>query len=212
MAGQYGPEWWEVAPAVAVVLVSIGLPVCVLVWLWSRVGWWAALLAATALGYGVRALVLRRSQAAARKKRAAVRFTLADIDAADDRRFRNIVGRLLVRDGWTAKGVRVNDAGAVHLVGERAARRMGCAFERGADDAGHGGAAVLRPVSAAPDDPPEREGGPAPLLLIVCSGTFPRERVVWAARNSVRLVDRVLLQRWAAGEDLWDLLDLGHAD
>ncbi|MFD4973624.1 hypothetical protein [Streptomyces sp. NPDC058424] len=44
---------------------------------------------------------------------------------------------------------------------------------------------------------------------MVSSGTFARERVVWAARHGVRLVDRALLERWAAGEDLAVLLDLG---
>ncbi|MFF1399334.1 hypothetical protein ACFVZD_36745 [Streptomyces sp. NPDC058287] len=186
-------------------------------WLWSRVGWWAAALGAGVIAYGVRAVVRRRREVAARKRRAAVRFTLADIDAADDRGFRRIVGRLLVRDGWTAKGVVVNELGAVHLVGgDGDGRRMGCAFERGVEAAGPDGpraAATLRRVSAAlDDDGPGDSEGPAPLLLIVSSGAFARGRVVWAARNSVRLVDRGLLQRWAAGESLRGLLDLDVAE
>lgn len=218
LRGEYGPRWWEVAPAFAAVAVAIGLPLSVIGWLWTRLGWWAALLAAAAFGYGVRAVVLRRREVAARKRRrVAMHFTLDQIDAADDREFRRIVGRLLRRDGWTARGVLVNDRGTVHLVGnDPSGRRMGCAFERGTTAAGQDGpraAATLRPVSAAPDDDgPEETDGPAPLLLIVSSGFFARQRVVWAARNGVRLVDRGLLQRWAAGESLRVLLDLDRTD
>ncbi|MCQ8194688.1 hypothetical protein [Streptomyces rugosispiralis] len=204
-------------PAFLAVLVALGLPLFVIGWLWARLGWWAALLAAGACACGVRAVVLRRREVAARNRRRAVRFTLGQIDAADDREFRRIVGRLLLRDGWTAKGVLVNDRGTVHLVGnDPGGRRMGCAFERGIEAAGQDGpppAATLRPVSAAPDDDgPEEREGPAPLLLIVSSGAFGRGRVVWAARNNVHLVDRGQLQRWAAGESLRVLLDLDRAD
>ncbi|GAA2111013.1 hypothetical protein GCM10009802_08460 [Streptomyces synnematoformans] len=221
LRGEYGPRWWEVAPAFAGVVVGVGLPLFVVGWLWVWVGWWAALLAAGLFAYGARAVVLRRREVAARKRRRAAweraRFTLDEVDAADDRGFRRIVGRLLVRDGWSAKGVLVNDQGAVHLVGNDGdGRRMGCAFERGITAAGQDGprsAAPLRPVSAAPDDDgPEETEAPAPLLLIVSSGAFARERVVWAARNNVRLVDRDQLARWAAGESLRELLDLNHAD
>ncbi|MFD3907831.1 hypothetical protein ACFXOL_11020 [Streptomyces californicus] len=217
LRGEYGPRWWEVAPAFLAALVAIGLPLFAVGWLWARLGWWAALLGAGGIAYGVRAVVLRRREVAARNRRRAVRFTLDQVDAADDREFRRIVGRLLRRDGWTAKGVLVNDRGTVHLVGnDPAGRRMGCAFERGITAAGEDGprsAATLRPVSAAPDDDgPEETEGPAPLLLIVSSGSFARERVVWAARNNVRLVDRGQLQRWAAGESLRVLLDLERTD
>ncbi|MGP3691155.1 hypothetical protein ACTVZO_41915 [Streptomyces sp. IBSNAI002] len=213
LRGEYGPRWWEVAPAYVGLLLAVGLPLFAVVWLWVRLGWWAGLLTAGALAYGVRAVVLRRREVAARNRRSAVRFTRADIEAADDRGFRRIVGRLLVRDGWTAKGVVVNGAGVVHLVGTGAdGRRMGCAFERGVEAAGEDGprlAATLRPVSAAPDDDGRDEPeGLAPLLLVVSSGRFARYRVVWAARNGVRLVDGGQLLRWAAGENLRVLLAL----
>ncbi|MGW6605168.1 hypothetical protein [Streptomyces sp. NPDC055036] len=215
LRGEYGPRWCEIAPAFAALLLAIGLPLFGIGWLWSQFGWWAALLATGVCAYGVRAVVLRRREVAARNRSRAVRFTTADIDAADDREFRRIVGRLLRRDGWTARGVLVNDRGTVHLVGnDPGGRRMGCAFERGIETDGQDGpraAATLRPVSAAPDDDgPEEPAGPAPLLLIVSSGAFARGRVVWAARNNVRLVDRGQLQRWAAGESLRVLLDLGE--
>ncbi|MFB7328405.1 hypothetical protein [Streptomyces sp. NPDC056190] len=60
MNGKQGPKWWEIAPAFAAVLTVIGLPLVGLGWLWSRVGWWAALLAAAALAYAVRAAVRQR--------------------------------------------------------------------------------------------------------------------------------------------------------
>ncbi|MFI5987089.1 hypothetical protein ACIBEA_40270 [Streptomyces sp. NPDC051555] len=211
LRGEYGPRWWEIAPAFVALLLAVGLPMAVVGWLWMRLGWWAGLLAVGALAYGVRAVVLRRREVAARNRRRAVRFTRTEIDVADDRGFRRIVGRLLVRDGWTARGVVVNDGGVVHLVGDGHGRRMGCAFERGVEAAGEDGpraAATLRPVSAAPDDGPEEPRGPAPLLLIVSAGSFGRDRVVWAARNDVRLVDGGQLLRWASGENLRVLLDL----
>jgi hypothetical protein len=100
----------------------------------------------------------------------------------------------------------------VHLVGTgRDGRQLGVAFERGTGGAeqGSGGRAALRPVGGAPQLPTATAPGVRPLFLVVTSGTFARERVVWAARHGVRLVDRALLQRWAAGEDLAVLLDLG---
>lgn len=216
LRGEYGPRWWEIAPAFVTVLLAVGLPMFAVGWLWVRLGWWAGLLATGAFAYGVRAVVRRRRDAAAADRRCAVRYTLDQVDAADDREFRRIVGRLLLRDGWTAKGVLVNDRGTVHLVGnDPGGRRMGCAFERGiaaAEQDGPRAAATLRPVSAGPDDDGPEVEGPAPLLLIVSSGSFARERVVWAARNNVCLVDRSQLARWAAGESLRALLNLDRAD
>ena len=213
--GEYGPEWWEVAPAFAAVLAVVALPLAGLGWLWSRVGWWAALLAAAALAYAVRAAVRQRRAALARRRRRAKCFSLADIDAADDRAFRAIVGRLLLRDGWThVRGVRISRE-VVHLVGNGPdGRQLGVAFERGIERTGRGsgGRAALRPVGGAPQLPTATAPGARPLFLVVSSGTFARERVVWAARHGVRLVDRTLLARWAAGEDLAVLLDLGLDD
>jgi len=208
LSGEYGPEWWEVAPAFAAVLAVIGLPLAGLGWVWSRVGWWAALLAAAVLAYAVRGAVRRRRAVLARRRQAR-RFSLADIDA-DDRAFRAIVGRLLLRDGWTqVRGVRIT-RDVVHLVGTGPdGRQLGVAFERGSGQAGQGssGRAALRPVGGAPQLPTAR--GTRPLFLVVSSGMFARERVVWAARHGVQLVDRALLARWVAGEDLAALLDLG---
>ncbi|MFJ8855203.1 hypothetical protein [Streptomyces sp. NPDC102437] len=213
LRGEYGPRWWEIAPAFATLLLAIGLPLFSVGWLWGRVGWWAGLLAAAVIACGIRAVVLRRREVVARNRRRAVRFTLDNVDAADDREFRRMVGRLLRRDGWTARGVLANDRGTVHLVGnDSSGRRMGCAFERGIETVGQDGpraAAALRPVSAAPDDDGQEDpGGSGPLLLVVSSGSFARDRVVWAARSGVRLVDRGQLLRWAAGENLRVLLDL----
>lgn len=156
----------------------------------------------------------RSAPAAGRARGAAWRarcYSLPEIDASDDRRFRAIVGRLLLRDGWTqVRGVRISRE-VVHLVGNGPdGRQLGVAFERGADRAGqgNGGRAALRPVGGAPHLPTATAPGARPLFLVVSTGTFARERVVWAARHGVRLVDRALLQRWAAGEDLAVLLDL----
>ncbi|MCX4462436.1 hypothetical protein OOK58_59190 [Streptomyces sp. NBC_01728] len=215
LRGEYGPEWWQVLPGFTLLLLGIAVPLFTIGWLWSRLGWWAALLGAVALAYAARAVVLRRRQAVARKKRRAVCFTLDQVDAADDRGFRTIVGRLLVRDGWTqVRGVRISGT-VVHLVGNGPdGRQLGLAFERGIERPGEedGGRAALRPVSGAPRLPNGVEPGPRPLFVVVSSGSFARERVLWAARTDVRLVDRAMLQRWAAGADLAVLLDLGLDD
>ncbi|MEV5348942.1 hypothetical protein [Streptomyces achromogenes] len=210
LAGQYGPQWWEVAPAFTAVLVATAFPILMLSWLWSRVGWWAALLVAAAGAWGLWAGARRRRMLARRRERRAVCFGLDQVDAADDRRFRAIVGRLLLRDGWTnVRGVLIRP-GVVHLVGDGPdGRQLGVAFERGIERSGRveGGRAALRPVGGAPA--PLGAAGPQALFLVVSSGSFARERVVWAARNDVRLVDRALLERWAAGEHLAVLLGLG---
>uniref|UniRef100_UPI001FCA2073 hypothetical protein n=1 Tax=Streptomyces tricolor TaxID=68277 RepID=UPI001FCA2073 len=137
--GEYGPEWWEVAPAFVAVLAAVALPLAGLGWLWSRVGWWAALLAAAALAYAVRAAVRQGRAALARRRRRAKCFSLAAIDTADDRAFRAIVGRLLLRDGWKhVRGVRISRE-VVHLVGNGPdGRQLGVAFERGIERAGRG--------------------------------------------------------------------------
>ncbi|MEU9796907.1 hypothetical protein AB0E27_41290 [Streptomyces sparsogenes] len=214
--GQYGPEWWEVVPAFLAVLLVIAVPVACLGWLWARVGWWAALLGAAVFSYLVRAGMRQRRVLAARRQRRATYFSLDQVDTADDRGFRAIIGRLLIRDGWAnVRGVRVNDAGVVHLVGVGPdGRQLGVAFERGVEQIGQGSGsrAALRPVGGVPQLPTTPARGPRPLFIVVSSGTFARERVVWAARHGVRLVDRALLQRWAAGEDLAVLLDLGLDD
>lgn len=213
LRGEYGPDWWEVVPAFAVATAVLGVPMSAVLWLWSRVGWWAALLALGGLAYGAWALGRRLRAVRARRHRRQERFTLAEVDAADDRGYRRIVGRLLQRDGWhRVRGVRVNDSGAVHLVGEWPGDgpRLGVAFERGSTEAssdGPGGVAALRPVMAPGGGEPQQQR-PEPLLLVVSSGTFTRQRVVWAARSGVYLVDRSLLERWAGGEDLAALLDL----
>ncbi|MFJ2833566.1 hypothetical protein ACIPC1_39515 [Streptomyces sp. NPDC087263] len=215
LRGEYGPEWWQILPDFTLLLLGIAVPLFTLGWLWARLGWWAALLGAVVFAYAARAVVLRRRRAVTRKRRQSVRFTLDQVDAADDRGFRTIAGRLLLRDGWTrVRGVRISGS-VVHLVGNgRDGRQLGLAFERGIEQAGPegGGRAALRPVSAAPLLPDGVETGPRPLFVVVSSGSFARERVLWAARTDVRLVDRMMLQRWAAGEDLAVLLDLGLDD
>ncbi|MFJ8957345.1 hypothetical protein ACIRO1_45370 [Streptomyces sp. NPDC102381] len=209
VSGQWGPEWWEILPGFAAVLAAVALPVTVLGWLWVHVSWWAALLVAAAVAYGVQAAVRRRRAVAAERQRQAVRFGLEQVDAADDRRFRALIGRLLLRDGWTdVKGVLVRP-GVVHLVGHGHGRQLGVAFERGGQDGG--GRAALRPVGASPALPAGATGSRA-LFLVVSSGSFARERVVWAVRNDVHLVDRVLLERWAGGEHLAALLRLDLDD
>lgn len=219
LRGEYGPEWWQVLPGFALVVVVVGAPLSALGWLWSRVGWWAALLGGLALGYAVRAGVLRWRRAVARKRRRAVSFTLDQVDAADDRGFRTIVGRLLVRDGWQAvRGIRVTEAGVVHLVGHwPGGRQLGVAFERGVERSGPDGprgAAALRAVGPAGQQPGQAAGGATPtaVYIVVSSGAFARERVVWAARTGVHLVDRAMLERWAAGEHLVALLDIDLDD
>ncbi|OEV12477.1 hypothetical protein AN218_08135 [Streptomyces nanshensis] len=212
LRGAYGPDWWEVAPAVVVAAGSLAVPLSALLWLWSYVGWWAAVLAFGGFAYGAWVVGRRLRALRARAGRRRERFALAEVDAADDRGYRHIVGRLLQRDGWhKVRGIRVNDSGAVHLVGEwpGGEQRLGVAFERARPGISEDpcGVAALRPV-VAPDDGPRRQR-PAPLLLVVVSsGSFSRQRVVWAARSGVHLVDRPMLARWAAGEDLAVLLDL----
>ncbi|MGO4749588.1 hypothetical protein AB4212_13360 [Streptomyces sp. 2MCAF27] len=213
LRGEYGPEWWQVLPGFVLLLVVVAAPLSALGWLWARVGWWAALLSALALGYAVRAVVLRRRRAVARKRRRAVSFTLDQVDAADDRAFRAIVGRLLLRDGWQAvRGVRVTDAGVVHLVGHwPGGRQLGVAFERGVERAGPDGprgAAALRAVGSVEQRPGGATTGASAVFVVVSSGSFARDRVLWAARTGVHLVDRTMLERWAAGQHLAVLLAL----
>ncbi|MFE5730239.1 hypothetical protein ACFQ7A_04905 [Streptomyces sp. NPDC056528] len=211
LRGEYGPEWWEVLPAFLLVLVVVAVPLAALGWLWARLGWWAALLGAVALGYAVRAAGRHRRRAVARRRHRAACFTLDQIDAAaDERVLRSIVGRLLRRDGWRdVRGVRVTDTGVVHLVGHwPGGRRLGVAVERGVDGAGpegSRGAAALRSVGSA-TKPVRTEL--SPVYLVVSPGHYARSRVLWAARTGVHLVDRALLERWAAGENLAVLLDL----
>lgn len=209
-AGVAEPGWWELAFVVLVLVAAVGVPLYGVLWVWSRVGWPAALLLAGLLGYLARAGLLRRRAVLAHRRRAVVRYSLADIDAADPRGYRRIVGRLLQRDGWQhVRGVRVLPD-VVHLVGvDAGGRQLGVAFERTDVDAGGTSAAVLRVLRPVVEEPTEPEHGQpvAPLLLVVSRGQFDRERVVWAARTGVTLVDRDLLARWAAGEELPTLLD-----
>ncbi|MCZ0984052.1 hypothetical protein O1L60_45640 [Streptomyces diastatochromogenes] len=208
--GKQGPEWWEVVPAFAAVLAVLGLPLAGLWWLWSRVGWWAALLAAAALVYAAGARCAgggpcsrgaggRRGaspplRSTPRTTGGSGRSSGGCCSATAGRRSAGCAsaGRWCTSSATGPTGA----SWAWPSSGEPAVRSRAA----GAGGAAPGGRRPQLPTATAP--------GARPLFLVVSSGTFARERVVWAARHGVRLVDRTLLQRWAAGEDLAVLLDL----
>ncbi|MFJ6694576.1 restriction endonuclease [Streptomyces sp. NPDC091272] len=166
--------------------------------------WTGALLAVGAAG-----LVLKPGRPAVRRwvrrsvpSGAALRYSLAHLDALDPRDFELAVCSLLRRDGLSAKHVgRAGDKGADVLVVDRSRRRVVVQCKR------------LRPDRRVGDQDVQRINGTyrhdhgAQFAVIMTTGGFTAAARASGPRYGIHLVDRDALQRWAAqGEPLYRIL------
>lgn len=168
---------------------------------------WPALLTLAALG-GVAALWRVRRTIAGRRRDgarlAALRITLAEFDAMDDRRFEHALRDLLVRDGWTARRVGGGGDQAADVIGDHAVRGRIVVQAKHTRVGGKVGSSVMYAVKGT--------AGPAHRAdhaVVVTNGSLTRDAMAWGDRHTVHWVDRQKLRRWAEdGTALHELLRL----
>ncbi|MCJ0869604.1 restriction endonuclease [Streptomyces sp. AP-93] len=135
---------------------------------------------------------------------AALRITLAEIDALDDRQFEHALRDLLVRDGWPARRVGGGGDQAADVIGEHTHRGRIVVQAKHTRVGGKVGSSVMYGVKGT--------AGPAHRAdhaVVVTNGTFTRDAMAWGDRHNVHWVDRDRLGRWAEnGTPLHELLGL----
>ncbi|MBT2410712.1 restriction endonuclease [Streptomyces sp. ISL-12] len=168
--------------------------------------WPVLLLIAVPAGAAV-AWRLRQAVAGRRRDRArlaALRLTLAELDAMDDRDFEHALRDLLVRDGWPARRVGGGGDQAADVIGDHAVRGRIVVQAKHTRVAGKVGSSVMYAVKGT--------AGPAhgaDHAVVVTNGSFTRDAMAWGDRYGVHWVDREKLRRWAEdGSALHELLGL----
>ncbi|WP_042390183.1 restriction endonuclease [Streptacidiphilus melanogenes] len=141
---------------------------------------------------------------AQRERVALLRFSLARIDAMDDRQFEFALRDLLIRDGIPARQVgRQGDQGA-DVIGDDPARGRIVLQAKHTKVGGKVGAQVMYGVKGT--------AGPvhkAAVAVVVTNGSFTRDAKAWGDKHGVHWVDREALRRWASdGTPLPALLGL----
>jgi restriction system protein len=168
---------------------------------------WPALLALVLLVGAV--LAWRIGQAVvvgrrARERLAALRITLAEFDAMDDRDFEYALRDLLVRDGWPARRVGGSGDQAADVIGDHRQRGRIVVQAKHTRVGGKVGSSVMYAVKGT--------AGPAHRAdhaVVVTNGTFTRDAMAWGQRYGVHWVDRQRLRHWAeTGTALHELLGL----
>ncbi|MEU0061199.1 restriction endonuclease [Streptomyces sp. NPDC006334] len=168
---------------------------------------WPALLALALLAAAV--AVWRIRQAAAvrrwdRERLAALRITLSEFDAMDDRSFEYALRDLLVRDGWPARRVGGGGDQAADVIGDHPQRGRIVVQAKHTRVGGKVESKVMYAVNGT--------AGPvhkADHAVVVTNGAFTRDAMAWGDRHGVHWVDREKLRRWSEnGTALHELLSL----
>ncbi|MFK0115218.1 restriction endonuclease [Streptomyces sp. NPDC090994] len=187
--------------AVVLVVRAVGVAVEALAEVWP-----VLLLLVVSAGAAV-AWRIRRAVAGRRRDRArlaALRLTLAEVDAMDDRDFEYALRDLLVRDGWPARRVGGGGDQAADVIGDHAVRGRIVVQAKHTRVAGKVGSSVMYAVKGT--------AGPAhgaDHAVVVTNGSFTRDAMAWGDRHGVHWVDRQRLRRWAEdGRALHELLGL----
>nr|WSZ20526.1 restriction endonuclease [Streptomyces canus] len=135
---------------------------------------------------------------------AALRITLAEFDAMDDRQFEYALRDLLVRDGWSARRVGGSGDQAADVISDHTQRGRIVVQAKHTRVGGKVGSSVMYAVKGT--------AGPAHRAdhaVVVTNGAFTRDAMAWGERHSVHWVDRDRLRRWAQdGTALHELLGL----
>ncbi|MFE4423730.1 restriction endonuclease [Streptomyces sp. NPDC056817] len=155
------------------------------------------------------AAVWRIRQTAAGRRRdnarlAALRITLAEFDAIDDRRFEHALRDLLIRDGWPARRVGGGGDQAADVIGDHAVLGRIVVQAKHTRVGGKVGSSVMYAVKGT--------AGPAHRAdhaVVVTNGFLTRDAMAWGDRHAVHWVDREKLRRWAEdGAALHEFLKL----
>ncbi|MFH8804925.1 restriction endonuclease [Streptomyces sp. NPDC017936] len=168
---------------------------------------WPALLPLAVLGGVAAVWRVRRAVAGRRRdgaRLAALRITLAEFDAMNDRRFEHALRDLLVRDGWMARGVGGGGDQAADVIGDHAVLGRIVVQAKHTRVGGKVGSSVMYVVNGT--------AGPvhrADHAVVVTNGFFTRDAMNWGDRHTVHWVDRGKLRCWAEdGTALHELLKL----
>ncbi|MFJ9662690.1 restriction endonuclease [Streptomyces griseoflavus] len=191
-----------VALAVLVMVIrTVTVSAGALVDVWPALLSLAVLVGAAAVWRVGRAVVGRRRDGV---RLAALRITLAEFDAMDDRRFEYALRELLVRDGWTARRVGGGGDQAADVIGDHAVLGRIVVQAKHTRVGGKVGSQVMYAVKGT--------AGPvhgADHAVVVTNGFFTRDAMNWGDRHTVHWVDRGKLRRWAeSGTALHELLML----
>lgn len=195
--GRYGPELREVLPALTLTVLVVAAGTAGLVAAYRAVGIGAPLGALALLAVLVPLAVRHRRPLARRRLGYYSPDEIADLDMPG---LALAVSRMLRRDGWRVR----------YASQERVRPRVQARHRHG-----HRLEVAFRPVAEPlPDeDPPlprgRREAEGAPLRLIVHRGVFSHRDRRWARyRHDTRLIDGALLNLWAQGTPLHELVTL----
>jgi restriction system protein len=176
-------------------LLAAIAPAAALWWLAHLVAHWWPVLAVTGGAVLLVTAAVRQSRAAAGRARlAALRLTLAQLDALDPTAFEYAIRDLLARDGYP--GRRVGGAGdaAADVIAAGPAGRLVVQCKHTVADR-RVGVPVLYQVNGT--------AGPvhrADAAMVVTNGGFTRQAREFAATHRIALIDRDALSRWALGQ------------
>ncbi|WP_344606150.1 hypothetical protein [Streptomyces glaucus] len=195
--GRYGPEFREVLPVLAGLVLALSGAVAGVAAAYRALGIGVPLAVLALAAVAVPVLVRRHRPSVRRRLGYYTAEEIADLDVAG---LALAVARMLRRDGWSVRfpaGERVRP----RLQARRGdGQRLEVAFRPVAEPL---------PDEDPPAPPARRPGDGPPLRLIVHRGAFGPRDVRWTrADGSTRLMDGALLSRWAGGTPLHRLIDL----
>ncbi|MFF3129134.1 restriction endonuclease [Streptomyces sp. NPDC057908] len=198
----------EYGAAALVAAAAVSLVVRLLVWVGAvLVRWWPVVAVLALLGIAVgawRAAAAARERTARAQRLSVLRFTLAEIDAMDDRQFEFALRDLLIRDGWSARQVgQQGDQAADVIAGHPTYGRI-VVQAKHTKVAAKVGSQVMYQVKGT--------AGPvhrANSAVVVTNGSFTRDAREWGDRHTIGWADRERLRSWAElGVPLHQILQL----
>ncbi|MFE5914157.1 restriction endonuclease [Streptomyces wedmorensis] len=198
----------EYGAAALVVAAVASLVVRLVVWVGEAlVRWWpvVAVLALLGLAAGVwRAVAAAREHAARARRLSVLRFSLAELDAMDDRQFEFALRDLLIRDGWSARQVGQQGDQAADVIADHPAYGRLVVQAKHTKVGAKVGSQVMYQVKGT--------AGPAHranAATVVTNGGFTRDAREWGERHAVGWMDRERLCSWAErGVPLHQILQL----
>ncbi|MFJ2776804.1 MULTISPECIES: restriction endonuclease [unclassified Kitasatospora] len=188
---------------VAAAAVGVALAVLLLGAAQSLLRSWPflAAVAVLALAAAARQPALDRART---ERLAALRLTLAQVDALDDQAFEYALRDLLIRDGWSARKVGQQGDQAADVTGQHPSHGRIVLQAKHTRVGAKVGVHVMYEVKGT--------AGPvhgADIAVVVTNGTLTRDAMAWGDRHRIHWIDRPRLETWAdRGTPLHDLLAL----
>ncbi|MFE1546504.1 restriction endonuclease [Streptomyces sp. NPDC058718] len=186
----------EYGAAALVAAAAASLVVRMLEWVGEAlVRWWPIVAVLPVLGCAAgvwRAVAATREHAARTRRLSVLRFTLAELDAMDDRQFEFTLRDLLIRDGWSARQVGQQGDQAADVIADHPAYGRLVVQAKHTKVAAKVGSQVMYQVKGTAG-PAHRANAAA----VVTNGGFTRDAREWGERHAVGWTDRERLRSWA---------------